>query len=73
MTLGVYAHVFNSSTSPSVFCRGQVARRGFYNPINLPRISFMSPERGRGGHAGSPEGKDSPQMSLFDRKDDDRP
>jgi hypothetical protein len=37
-----------------------------YNPINLPRISFMIDEHGTGGHAGSSEGKDSPQMSLFE-------
>lgn len=36
-----------------------------YNPISFPRISFMSGEHGTGGHAGSPEGKDSPQMSLL--------
>ena len=43
-----------------------------YSPINLPRISFMSPEHGTGGHAGSSEGKDSLQMNLFDGEDDDR-
>lgn len=33
----------------------------------------MSGEHGTGGHAGSPEGKDFPQMSLFEDEDDDRP
>jgi len=33
----------------------------------------MSPEHGTGGHAGSSEGKDSPQMSLFEDEGDDRP
>lgn len=37
----------------------------YYNPINFPRISFMSSEHGTGGHAGSSEDKDAPQMSLF--------
>lgn len=32
----------------------------------------MSPEHGTGGHAGSSEGKDSPQMSLFGDGSDDR-
>ena len=36
-----------------------------YSPISLPRISFMSSEHGTGGHAGSSEGMDAPQMSLF--------
>ena len=31
----------------------------------------MSPEHGTGGHAGSSEGKDSPQMSLFEDEGDD--
>jgi hypothetical protein len=44
-----------------------------YNPSCLPRISFMSPERGTGGQARSSEGKDSPQMTLFEGEDDDRP
>lgn len=44
-----------------------------YNPNCLPRISFMSPEHGTGGHAGSSEGKDSQQMSLFEREGDGRP
>jgi hypothetical protein len=35
-------------------------------------ISFRSGERGTGGHAGSREGKDSLQMSLFEGEDDDR-
>lgn len=43
-----------------------------YNPICLPRISFMSPEHGTGGHAGSSEGEDSPQMSLFEEGSNDR-
>jgi hypothetical protein len=33
----------------------------------------MSPEDGTGGHAGSPEGKDSQQMSLFEDDDGDGP
>jgi len=33
----------------------------------------MSPEHGTDGHAGSSEGKESPQMSLFESKSDDRP
>jgi hypothetical protein len=33
----------------------------------------MSPEHGMGGHAGSSEGKDSPQMSLFEEESNDRP
>jgi hypothetical protein len=32
----------------------------------------MSSERGTGGHAGSFEGKDSPQMSLFEDEGNDR-
>jgi hypothetical protein len=32
----------------------------------------MSPEHGTAGHAGSSEGKDSPQMSLFEDESDDR-
>lgn len=32
----------------------------------------MSGEHGTGGHAGSLEGKDSPQMSLFESKPDDQ-
>jgi len=44
----------------------QFAMSGPYNPICLPRISFMSGEHGTGGHAGSSEGKDSPQMGLFE-------
>lgn len=44
-----------------------------YNPINLPRISFMSDEHGTGGHARSSEDKVSPHMSLFEGEDDDRP
>lgn len=32
----------------------------------------MSPEHGTAGHAGSPEGKDSPQMSLFEDGGNDR-
>lgn len=43
-----------------------------YSPICRPMISFMSPEHGTGGHAGSFEGKDSPQMSLFKEEGDDR-
>jgi hypothetical protein len=31
----------------------------------------MSPEHDTGGHAGSSEGKDSLQMSLFDEADND--
>jgi hypothetical protein len=33
----------------------------------------MSPEHGTGGHAGSSEDKDAPQMSLFEDENDDRP
>jgi hypothetical protein len=44
-----------------------------YNPISLPRISFMSSEGGTGGHAGSSEGEDSRQISLFEDEGDDRP
>jgi hypothetical protein len=32
----------------------------------------MSSEGGTGGHAGSSEGKDSPQMRLFVEESDDR-
>ena len=32
----------------------------------------MSPEHGTGGHAGSSEGKESPEMSLFEGEGDDR-
>ena len=32
----------------------------------------MSPERGTGGHAGSSEGKDALQMSLFEGESDDQ-
>jgi len=32
----------------------------------------MIGERGTGGHAGSSEGKDAPQMSLFEDGGDDR-
>jgi len=32
----------------------------------------MIDERGTGGHPGSSEGKDLPQMSLFEEKSDDR-
>ncbi len=32
----------------------------------------MSPEHGTGGHAGSSEDEDSPQMSLFEGETDDR-
>jgi hypothetical protein len=32
----------------------------------------MSGEHGTGGHAGSSEGKDAPQMSLFESKSDDQ-
>jgi hypothetical protein len=35
-------------------------------------ISFMSGERGTGGHAGSREGKDALQMRLFEGESDDR-
>lgn len=33
----------------------------------------MSPEHGMGGQARSPEGKDSPQMSLFEDGGNDLP
>jgi hypothetical protein len=39
-----------------------------YNPINLPRISFMSPEHGTEGHARSSGGKDSPGVLLADEQ-----
>jgi len=42
-----------------------------YNPIVLPRISFRSGERGRGGHVSAPEGKESLQISLFEGESDD--
>lgn len=32
----------------------------------------MSSKRGTDGHAGSSEGKDSQQISLFEHEDDDR-
>lgn len=32
----------------------------------------MSSEHGTGGHPGSSEDKDSPQMSLFEDRGDDR-
>jgi hypothetical protein len=44
-----------------------------YNPISLPRISFMTSEHGTGGQAGSSKGTDSQQISLFEGEDDDRP
>jgi hypothetical protein len=44
-----------------------------YNPICLPRISFMSSEHGAGGHAGSSEGKYLLQISLFEDEGNDRP
>jgi hypothetical protein len=43
-----------------------------YNPINFPRIPFMSSEHGTEEHARSSEGTDAPQMSLFEDKGDDR-
>jgi hypothetical protein len=33
----------------------------------------MSPGRGTGEHAGSSEGKDSPQMSFFEVESNDQP
>jgi hypothetical protein len=42
------------------------------SPINLPRIFFISGWHGPGGHAGSSEGKDSLQMSLFEEEGGDR-
>ena len=33
----------------------------------------MSGEHGTEGHPGPPEGKDSPQMSLFEGGSDDQP
>jgi hypothetical protein len=42
-----------------------------HSPISLPRISFMSPEHGTGGHAGSSGDTDSLQMSLFEDEGDD--
>jgi hypothetical protein len=38
----------------------------------LPRISFITGEHGTAVHAGSSEGKESPQMSLFEDGSDDR-
>lgn len=32
----------------------------------------MTSEHGTGGHAGSPEGKDALQMSLFEGESDDQ-
>jgi hypothetical protein len=43
-----------------------------YSPIPLPRISFMSPEGGTGGHAGSREDTNPLQMRLFEPGDDHR-
>jgi hypothetical protein len=43
-----------------------------YNPIPLPRISFMSAEGGTGGHAGSHEDTNPLQLTLFDAEGDDR-
>jgi hypothetical protein len=51
----------------------QVEPKSPYNPINLPRISFMSGEDGTGDHTGSSEGKDSQQMSLFGGMGNDQP
>jgi len=51
---------------------GENAATEGYNPISLPRISFKIAEPGTGGHAGSPEDKDSPQMSLFEEEGEDR-
>jgi hypothetical protein len=45
---------------------GQQTPANPYNPICLPRISFMSSEHGTGRHAGSSEGTDSQQISLFE-------
>jgi hypothetical protein len=44
-----------------------------YSPICLPRISFMSPEGGTGGHAGSREDTNPLQMKLFEAKGNDQP
>jgi hypothetical protein len=52
--------------------RGKALRLA-YNPINLPRISFMSSEHGTGGRARSSKGKDSQQISLFGSEVDDQP
>jgi len=44
-----------------------------YNPISLPRISFITPEHRTGGHPGSSKDNDPPQMTLFEGKSDNRP
>ena len=38
----------------------------------FPKISFMSPEGGTGGHAGTREGTESLQMRLFELEGDER-
>jgi hypothetical protein len=43
-----------------------------YVPSCLPRISFMIPEDGRGGHAGSRADKNPLQMRLFEQGGDDQ-
>jgi hypothetical protein len=42
-----------------------------YSPRIFPRISFMSPGGGTGGHAGASEGKEWLQMRLFEVEGDD--
>ena len=37
----------------------------------FPKISFMSPGGGTGGHAGASEGKEWLQMRLFEVEGDD--
>lgn len=63
----------NAKRSKKQFGRQQGQDNRPYNPINLPRISFMSPEHGAEVHAESSEGKDSPQMSLFEGGSNDQP
>ena len=38
----------------------------------FPKISFMSGEKGTGGHVGASEGKESLQMRLFEPEGEDR-
>jgi hypothetical protein len=61
-----------SARSPSGQCEPEMPANS-YSPSCFPKISFMSPEHGTGGHAGSSKGKDSPQMSLFEDGGDDLP
>jgi hypothetical protein len=51
----------------------RIRPRSPYNPIPLPRISFMSPERGTGDHAGSSEDTNPLQLRLFEAEGNDQP